>query len=238
MNSNSRNVWYAIGALVLVVAVAWYVGFGMRSDTVGTDIPVTENATGTDGVGASNGGTGSQPGISGTNGNTGSSNAVLSDSALNMIIGNTLIRIPQTGIDKALTNGQATFKEGSVQGRVSVGPVVSRVKTDDGSTDAFAIITYSPEGKTEVQYIGLFHVTGDKVRYTSSVQLGSGVLLKSMIASIDKSVQAQNQALASSLLGYNLSVEYLARRGGDSATTTPTVPQSFIAKVKGHVISK
>ncbi|HEY1037439.1 MAG TPA: hypothetical protein VGE62_02555 [Candidatus Paceibacterota bacterium] len=243
MNSNSRNVWYTIGAIVLVIAVAWYVGFrvdspvmgGLPSETGTSTVDGTDgstNSNGTQGNSQPNGGTGTTAGAG-----TGAS-AVLSDAALNTIISNSLIRVPQGGTDVALTRGEASFKAGTKQAKVTVGSVLARLPTDDNTQDAIVSITYSVAGQTDEQYVAVFHVNGQNVRYTSMFKVGTGVAVRSVQAEKDAAVQVQNTPKFSSLLGYKLTIKYLGHKTGEPTSANPTVEQTVTAKVTNHVIGR
>jgi hypothetical protein len=96
---------------------------------------------------------------------------VLSDNQLMSAINNSLIRVPQTGVDVSLVGGSANFVDSSVKGKVSIDNILRKVQTDDG-IDVFVAMTVTIEGRPAImRYIAVFNNKGQSVLIKFLIQL-------------------------------------------------------------------
>lgn len=242
--TTSNKTWYWVIAIIVIVLLAiWAFGGNDAEDNDADRSPIgtSTSSTGTDSPNSrSNSITGSNAGVSsGANGVP----AIPSDATLTQIMGNSKVRVPQTGVDVALSGGQASYVSGTTKGQIALGSILSKITTDDGY-DIFVNMTVTPTSvanKAAPQnYVALFHVKGDVATYTSAVIIGSGLIVKSVEAKRNPAVSVANNAYPymDSALGYLLTVSYLDRRSGEFAPTAPTVSKDFTANVKNHIVTK
>ncbi len=166
-----------------------------------------------------------------------------SDSTLAAIMGNSKVRVPQTGIDVALRGGQASYSSGAISGTIAIGSILTKVPTDNG-LDVFVSLSVTPTavpGKTGIEnYVALFHVKGDTAAYTSAILVGTGLPIKGVEAKRDPAVTTPGTvpAYMNSATGYLLVVSYLDRKNAEPVTIAPSLARDFTAHVKNHVLSK
>jgi hypothetical protein len=241
MNSTLKVALLVLGIVLLVGAIFSYEGWHFSTTQSATpnelgssDTSATADKTSNDSSGAGT----KTGGSSGTGATTKVSNE-LSDATLFAVISNTLIRVPQTGVDVALTNGQADFVDSSTKGHVSISRVLTKVPTDSGY-DVFVDMTVTIQGRPQVEhYVALFHNLGQSALFTSSALIGDRLTLTGAVAVPDKSVMLKNpQSFMTSSLGYTLNVSYLDRKVGEPFTTAPTVLRSISLHVKNHSVSR
>jgi hypothetical protein len=148
------------------------------------------------------------------------------------------IRVPQTGVDVTLNQGQADFTDGAVKGHVVLGRILGRVPTDSGY-DVFVAMTVTTSGSGVMHYVVLFRNVGQAVMYTSTAFIGDRVILTGVIAEPDKSTPyGKSQFYMISATGYSLTVSYLDRKNAEPLTTTPTLAKTVTLHVKNHIVSK
>ncbi len=245
MNSTTKNTLYVVIAIVVIVIIIALVGKS------GSSAPANQNATTTDSMATTT--------ASATGGtNTGSGSNVVSPDAttaaqamaiklqdkafLAPLVGKVTMRVPQTGVDVTLVGGEANYTDtnGTTKGHVSVGPVVTSIRTTDGF-DVFTDMTVTRNGEPQVQhYAALFHVVNpETVKFKSTVLIGDRLPITSIIAKADKSVQVNpSLSIMNSEVGYFVEVSYLTRKNGEPITAAPTLPKSISVNVKGHIASK
>jgi hypothetical protein len=230
MNSRLKTTLIVIGLIVVVWAIFAMAG-GNNSPTVTGDNNASTSVQAD-----------RSTGLPKTSGNykaqDTTSTGLISDSALAMIIGNTLITVPQTGVDVALSAGNADYTSGSSKGHVSIGKILGRITTDNG-TDVVTEMTLTKYNSLATfKYVAMFHNVGTNVTYTSSILIGDRVTISGITVSADKSVTMNpSQKYMSSSLGYNFMVSYLDRKNGEPLTTTPSVPKSVTVHVKNHILA-
>ena len=163
---------------------------------------------------------------------------VLSDSLLISAINNSLIRVPQTGVDVSLVGGSANFADSSVKGKVSIDNLLRKVQTDDG-IDAFVAMTITIEGRPAImRYVAVFNNKGQSVLFKSSVLVGDRLIINSVTASEESSVIAKPLIQMPSSRGYIAIISYLDRKNGEPFTTAPSLLKTISMRVKNHIISK
>lgn len=235
MNSTLKTILIVIG----VVVVVWVI-FALVSKNNPSMMGGDNNASTSVQADRSTGVATENPSVSGNpvavQGNT--SNSGLSNSALAMIVGNSLITVPQTGVDVALTSGNADYTSGANKGHVAIGKILGRITTDNG-TDVIAEMTLTKTGSPNaLKYVAMFHNVGDKVTYTSAILIGDRVTVSGITVSADKSVSVNApQTYMNSALGYNFTVSYLDRKNGEPLTAVPSVPKSVTVHVKNHILA-
>jgi hypothetical protein len=163
---------------------------------------------------------------------------VLSDNQLMSAINNSLIRVPQTGVDVSLVGGSANFVDSSVKGKVSIDNILRKVQTDDG-IDVFVAMTVTIEGRPAImRYIAVFNNKGQSVLFKSSILVGDRLIINSVTASEESSVIVKSLAYMPSATGYLVTVSYLDRKNGEPFTTVPSLLKTISMRVKNHIISK
>lgn len=228
-------MWVIIGLVIVALIVIISMG-RWNKDVDNTNQTATTTTTNTQNTSATTNTSGSANNTAGQN--TQNSTA-LSDSALSMIISNSLIRIPQTGIDAALSAGVADFKNGSAKGHVAMGNVIGKVQTENGY-DVFVDMSVSTDKSPTVNhYVALFHNVDQKVTFTSAFQIGDRLTLIGVVASADKSVamKPSQPFIMDSKLGYLITVTYLDRKNGEPFTTAPSVSKTVTIHVKNHILT-
>lgn len=165
--------------------------------------------------------------------------SVPSDASLLALIGNTTLRVPQTGVDVRLNAGEANFTDSSTKGHVSIGKILAKVPTDSGY-DVFVDMSISQDLKPAVIHqVALFRVVNNVAGYTSAVSIGDRLVLTGITASVDTSAKIrQPQSFMTSSIGYILTLSYLDRKNGEPVTTAPSLPKTMSLRVKDHVVSK
>ncbi len=163
---------------------------------------------------------------------------VLSDILLISAINNSLIRVPQTGVDVPLVGGSALFVDSSVKGKVSIDNLLRKVQTDDG-IDVFVAMTVTIEGRPALmRYVAVFNNKGQSVSFKSSVLVGDRLIINSITAYEESSVIGKPLAYMLSSTGYVVTISYLDRKNGEAFTTVPSLLKTVSMRVKNHVISK
>lgn len=238
MSSTARNTIIGIVA-VIVVIVLIFAFKGSENTALDNDNGVATTSVNTSGNsnGASNStGKNNSGGTKTISGINIDSNEVLAD-----VMKNELVRIPQTGVDVALTNGVGLYKEGSVEGSVNLGNIVGKVKTESGY-DVFVQMAFTKKGSLGIQqYVALFSATSLGVKFTSAVLVGDRVTIQSVVGSEDPSTTGPHpsgSSAMSSLAGYIATINYLDRKNGEALTATPSVAKTLSTHVKSHIISK
>ncbi len=237
MNSTLKTTWIVIGAVVIIWAIFALVtrnnsNVSMSGDNSASTSVQADRSTGS--PASSNGNTSSNSASSQDNSNSG----LISDSALAMMVGNSLVRVPQTGVDVALTAGNADYTSGTSKGHITIGRILGRVTTDQG-TDVVAEMNLTKSGSPSVlNYIAMFHNVGQTVTYTSSILIGDRITISSIAVSPDKTVTTtQPQNYVTSSIGYNVTVNYLDRKNGEPFTTSPSLPETKTVHVKNHILA-
>lgn len=241
MNSTTKTVTIALVVILILGLVGWSQGWRFGgSDTVVDGEYSLENGSSTANT---NGSTKTTTGTNKT-GSTKTSTAtnnqttVLSDSALMSLMNVARIRVPQTGVDVYLAQGQADFTDSVVKGHVALGRILGKVPTDVGY-DVFVEMKIQTTGPAVLEYVALFRNVGQAVQYTSAVSIGDRLTLVGITATPDKSVMVNPpQSYMSSSIGYNLAVAYLDRKNGEPMTTSPSLAKSMPLRVKNHILSK
>lgn len=250
MNPTTKNTIYVVLALVLVVLIvaALMGSFSGERDMNGVNSTSTSGAvnSGSQGTGPANtGGTNTGSNTGSNNGGTvsGTSASIPSDSFITQVMNSSRVKVPQTGVDVALTGGSGTYTSGSTKGTVVLGSILGKVTTTDGY-DVFVPMTLTVQTPPSTQtiisnYIALFHVKGQTVTFTSSALIGNRVVIQDIEASDDTQVKLEdNQVAMDSKLGYLVKVTYLDRKTGETLAAAPTVSKDVTTRVKNHIISK
>ncbi len=237
MNSTSKVILIAVGA-ILVIWVIFLVATPNNQVAISNDQSAsttdTTNTTTPKPSSGSNNGTNS-----GTNVAVNNTTKGLSDSALLMIIKNSSVRVPQTGVDVTLTDGGSDFTNNNVKGHLAIGNVLGKVGTDNGY-DVFVEMILTTNGSPVVMhYVGLFQNTDQTVAFKSAASIGDRLVLNGVSASIDKSVMVKNPLpYMNSSAGYNVTLSYLDRKAFEVVTATPTVQSTLTLHVKNHNLTK
>lgn len=241
MNSTTKTVVIALVVILVLGLVGWSTGwrFG-ASDTVVDGEYSLENGSSTANTnGSTNTTTGTnKTGSTKTSTVTNNQGTVLSDSALMSLMNVARIRVPQTGVDVNLAQGQANFTDSTVKGHVALGRILGKVPTDVGY-DVFVEMTITTSGPAIIEYVALFRNVGQGIQYTSAVSIGDRLTLVGVTATPDKSVKVNApQSYMSSSIGYNLAVAYLDRKNGEPMTASPSLAKSMPLRVKNHILSR
>ena len=165
--------------VILVIVVIWAI-FGMIQKNNPSMMGRDNNASTSLQADRSTGTPANPSGSTNSSVSNNTNSKVMSDSALAMIVGNTLITVPQTGVDVALTAGNADYTSGSVKGHVSVGKILGRITTESG-TDVVVEMDLTKSGSPAIsKYVAMFHNVGDKVTYTSAILIGDRVTVSTI----------------------------------------------------------
>jgi hypothetical protein len=234
MNTKTK---LAIGIVVALIALILIVnkGFGVHVFTVQNSTTTAGNLDGT----ANGAPAVKNPNTPNTNGDFAKPLANgLSDSALAQILLNTKIRVPQTGVDVALTGGQADFVDSSTKGHVVNGRVLGKIATDAGH-DVFTDMTVTIAGQPGVlHYVAIFHNEGQTVTYTSAVLIGDRVNVVGVVANVPPSAIQKPLSYMKSAVSYNLTVNYLDRKNAEPFTVAPSLAKTVTLRVAKHIVSK
>ncbi len=241
-NSNSNAVWYVI--IVIVILVAAYFLF-RGNDTAMTNDESQNTASSTNSAGDAmtggnnTGGTNGTGSTGGTNSGTTASN-IPSDATILGMVNVAKIRVPSTGTDVALSNGTTAYKNGAKDGRVTMGDIIGKYVTEDGYD---VLVNMAVQKDTALananpsNYAALFHVKGTTATFKSAVLIGEGIIVTSADAkSNNTATMDKNPAMFESAIGYSITIHYLDRRTGATATTTPTMAKDLSTTVKNHMI--
>lgn len=171
--------------------------------------------------------------------NSNTSEPVPSDASLMALMNVARIRVPQTGVDVILNQGQADYADGAVKGQVALGRILGRIPTDSGY-DVFVDMTVTRNNSAAVMhYVTLFRNVGQAVMFSSSVSIADRIILTDVGAEPAKLTPASNMQLYMvSATGYSLTVSYLDRKNGEPFTATPTLAKTVTLQVKNHILSK
>ncbi len=240
-------MWTWIIVIVVLIIIGWLIWGGKSSDMAVAPTDTTGTTTGS----AMTGGNGSTAGSnSGSATNIGSNSganglpAIPSDATLMGMFNVSKMRVPSTGVDVALSGGQASYTDGTNKGTVALGSILAKVTTTDGY-DVFVNLTVTKipvagTGST-ANYIALFHVKNNVANYTSAVLVGNGLPVRSVEAKANPAVTAAGTPVSpfmDAMKGYLVTVSYLDRKNNEPMTTAPSVTKDFTATVKEHIISK
>jgi hypothetical protein len=244
MNKTAKTSLIVLGAIVIIGIL-----FNLNGWSVGENKTVVDGQYGNlNGSQSDSSSTNSSDGSNGqtkttTTTTTSTTNkqtaAVPSDSSLLALIGNTTLRVPQTGVDVKLNAGEANFTDSAVKGHVSIGRVLGKVPTDSGY-DVFVDMSISQDLKPAVIHqVALFRYVNQVVSYTSAVSIGDRLGLYSITAIPDASTEIKPpQSFMTSSIGYTLTLSYLDRKNGEPLTTAPSLPKTMSLRVKNHVVAK
>lgn len=249
MNDNStKNI--TIGwliALLLVLASAGYFLLN-RSEMSGmmdmdgmhdmSDMPMDSDDM-------NQGGMNNKPG-SGSNmpnqmGGQNSGPEIPTDSFITSLINVSGLRVPQTGIDVALSSGKASFENAGKKGEVVIGSIIGKYATQDGYDVLVNMSVNMDVSKVNSAgtYVALFHLSNNTVKYTSAVSIGTNLKVQSADAKADPSVTINKAPMQfDSIKGYDVIVNYLDREPGQPTTVTPTIAKDIQVNVKKHIISR
>jgi hypothetical protein len=241
--SNKNVIWTVV--ILVVIVIAGILLFRSPSATVVDDGTAT---TTVDGV---NAGTNANGGTSGANGSgsTGGTQAqatqldaiASNNTTLKAMLDNSSLRVPETAVDVVLRNGSAAYTNGQVKGTVMLGQILGKTKVEAGY-DVFVEMTVTSNTVPGQKRVAVFYLTNAGTKFTSSAIIGDRVMLRSLTITDDANVSPQyrfeNLNMRFANIAYKVAVNYLDRRNGESATTTPTVPRDVQFSVKNHIISK
>ena len=252
MNLTLKRISVVLAIILLVVLVIKLVEYSMSSGNITQSVDVSGlsnnlgDTTSMSSTSESSSSSFDKNGINvkaGTSGFTGGSvivTKVPSDSTLLSLIKNaTTIRVPNTGVDIALSQGEGNFVDGAVSGHVSIGNMLGKVSTNDGY-DIFVDMFIATAGKFSItHYVALFHNVAQAVAYTSAVSIGDRLVLKNVTLVPSKTLVNKNTTtyLLSSV-EYTMDLSYLDRKNGEVDTVTPTVAKDMSLYVKNHIVSK
>lgn len=232
--NTTRNA--VIGIVIVVLIIVGLLLWNKNSNPEVTDQYTNSSSTQTVAQPSANGSTNTSGGTV-----AGSNSIINNDAALNTVIGNSLVRIPETGTDVALTQGEGDAgTSSSTRSHVSLGGILAKVQTDQGY-DVFVDLTYTKAGSpTKVKYVALFQVVQETVGFKSAVSIANNVELKRVAASQDPAAAAptDSKTIMSSSKGYILVVSYLDRLNGQPITTAPSLTKTINLRVKEHVLSR
>ena len=236
MNEQTNKGWYI---LIIVIVVAAILLFAFRASIWP---PTSTNGEYASSTTSTNGQTNSTSAkySSGSKGSVSpvTDSTISDNSALVSLINSALIRVPNTGVDVALTQGSATYSEASIHGRVTAGPIIGKVKTNDGY-DVFTDMTVDKGGVSIFHYVALFHAYGQQIKYTSAAVVADRVSVLNVMASADPALKINSpQGYFDSVGGYILTVNYLDRKNGEPMTATPSVARTLSLHVRSHVVSR
>jgi hypothetical protein len=235
MTSTARNTLVIVIAVVVLIVLF----FMFRDEVVPNNTDNSSNSTTTVSVNGTDTSTNGTNGVNGTNANVGAATTLVNNAvALNSLLDTALVRVPNTGVDVALTRGEATFTNGTAKGTVKRGPILGKVQTNDGY-DVFTDMTIVMENTVAtIHYVALFQVMGSAVSYTSAAVVGDRLLLQSVTARADANATVAPSQIMSTPKGYILTVNYLDRANGQAMTTAPSIAKTLDLRVKGHLISR
>lgn len=236
MNSTTKTTWIVIAVVVVIWAIYLLVGRNNSNVVTSVDNNASTSVQADRSTGLPNNTNNSSNTVANQNNTI---PVAISDSALAMMVGNSLVRVPQTGVDVALTAGNADYTNGSTKGHISIGKILGRVSTDNG-TDVVAEMTLTKSLSPNVfKYVAMFHNVGQTVTFTSAVLIGDRVQISSITVSADKSATVDQKPtnFMTSSVGYNLAVSYLDRKNGEPFSADPTVQESKIIRVKNHILA-
>lgn len=241
MNQTLKTVLIIVVAVIILGLIFKAAGWYVADRTVLENDQSALNGTSTGSKSTSAGITTSSSISNSSAGSAGTKSAqAMTHAQLMALIDRSIIRVPGTGVDVSLSNGQASFTDGAVKGRITVEKILGKVLTDSGY-DVFVDMTLSKEGQLAVvHYVALFRNLGQGVLYTSSVSIGDRLILNGIIsAQPDKSVTVKvASSPMSSTIGYTITLSYLDRKNGESATTTPSLLKNMNLRVKNHIVAR
>lgn len=159
--------------------------------------------------------------------------------AVQKSIYNSTIKVPDTGIEATLVNGQADYQNFSVKGHITINSILGKVLTNDGY-DVFVGMSVSKENLPTVNnYVVLYKVNGGVANYSSTLIIGDRLIPESVSAQPDPSFFYKKPLpYFDGSLGYLLNINYLGRRNGEVPTVSPTVNLVITAHVKNHIINR
>ncbi len=247
MNNTTKNIAWGVGALIVIAFIVFFATRGGSGPTVG-DNGLNGNALDYNGAGGEQqatapGGTSKAKTTSGaTAGSAAADTSLENMQVLATVIGNTLVRVPQTGIDVALTVGEANYTDttGKLAGHISAGPIIGWTKTESGY-DVFTDMTVTKTGQVQIlHYVALFHVlSATNVKFTSAVLIGDRLPITGISASPDRSKSVNPSTIVmNSTVGYYVTVNYLQRKNAEPMTAAASLPVSVTLGVKNHIVSK
>jgi len=237
MSSTTKNTLIVIIVIIIVVALFYAFRGSFSPSNSGNDLNATTTVTTT------TGGTVGTVGSGGNGGSTGGSGTAAlwfdNDATLGSVLASAAIRVPTTGVEVALTQGNADYTSGSVKGHVTIGRVLAKVPTNDGYDIFTDMVLTTPGSATMMHYVALFKVVGQGLNYTSAVMVGDRLNIQSVSPKADPSVKiTEPQSYMNSQLGYILTINYLDRKNGEPVSATPTVQKSVEVHVKNHIVTK
>lgn len=234
MSSTAKNTIVVVIVVIIIAALF----FMFRGDMNNGSMTGNENATGTVSTSTVSGNNSATGGNNSTGGTQSGATAV-SDATLNTLLDSAAIRVPNTGVDVALTQGQASYTNGAVKGQITRGKVLGKVSTEAGH-DVFVNLVLTTQGSSVQQnYVALFRLNGTTVTYTSAVVVGDRLTVQSVVAKPDPSAPMTTpQQFFNSSSPYILDISYLDRKNGEPVSATPSVQKTMTVHVKNHIVSK